>query len=92
MKELYLWAKKSEKDGSWKWMSLYQHLADTKNIAGLLWEYWLSAGQRKTIMKSIKSDDEMDGKNLVKFLAAIHDIGKATNAFRFYEIQRDERR
>ncbi len=43
MKEVYLWAKKSEKNGFWQWMSLYQHLVDTKNIAGILWENWLSS-------------------------------------------------
>lgn len=81
MEKIYLWAKKCEKDGLWKWMSLYQHLVDTKNVAGLLWEYWLSPGQRKIISKSIGAIDEVEGKNLIKFLAAIHDIGKATPSF-----------
>ena len=81
MKENYIWAKKSEKDGMYSWMSLYQHLTDTRNIAGLLWEHWLSLGQKKTILSSIDSQDESDGKNLLLFLAAIHDIGKATPAF-----------
>lgn len=81
MEKIYLWAKKCEKDGLWKWMSLYQHLVDTKNVVGLLWEYWLSPGQRKIISKSIGAIDEVEGKNLIKFLAAIHDIGKATPSF-----------
>ena len=81
MKDIYLWAKKTDKNGCWEWMSLYQHLVDTRNVAGLLWEFWLSPGQKKVIGKSIGSIDETKCKNLVKFLASVHDIGKATPAF-----------
>ena len=81
MKKIYLWAKKSNNDNPPKWMSLYQHLVDTKNVAGLLWECWLSTGQRKVITQSIDAMDEMEGKKLISFLAAVHDIGKATPSF-----------
>lgn len=81
MKQKYLWAKKSEKDGRYSWLSLHQHLIDTRNIAGLLWELWLSLSQKKVILDSISSQDETDGKKLVQFLASSHDVGKATPAF-----------
>lgn len=81
MKEIYLWAKKSENNGCWKWLSLYQHSVDTKNVAGLLWEYWLSRGQKNTICEAMGAADEAAGKNLLKFLAAVHDMGKATPSF-----------
>ncbi len=76
-----LWAKKAEKNGLFYWLPLYQHLEDTKDIAGFLWEHWLSEGQRTIITKSISPLSDDGGKNLAIFLAAIHDIGKATPAF-----------
>ena len=81
MKQNYLWAKKSEKDGRYSWLSLHQHLRDTLNIAGRLWELWLSLGQKKVILNSINSQNEFDGKNLLLFLASTHDIGKGIPAF-----------
>ncbi len=81
MNQKYLWAKKSEKDGRYSWLSLNQHLIDTRNIAGLLWEHWLSLSQKRVILNSINSKDEADGKKIVQFLASSHDVGKATPAF-----------
>lgn len=43
----YLWAKKSQKNGRFLWLPLMQHLEDTKNVSLLLWENWLSEGQKK---------------------------------------------
>ena len=43
---LALWAKKKEKDGIFYWLSLKRHLEDTREVMGLLWEHWLSEGQR----------------------------------------------
>lgn len=81
MRDHFFWAKKSEIDGKYAWLSLHQHLIDTRNVSGLLWEHWLSSGQRTYILNSIRSMNEGDGKNLVQFLASVHDIGKATPAF-----------
>lgn len=75
------WAKKEEKKGVLYWLSLYQHLEDTKEIAGLLWEHWLGEGQRKIIIDSLDEKTRDRAKDLVLFLAAIHDIGKATPVF-----------
>ena len=81
---LELWAKKKEKDGIFYWLSLKRHLEDTREIMGLLWEHWLSEGQRVYITKSMKVEED-EAKSLVMFIGAIHDIGKATPAF---QIQR----
>lgn len=77
------WAKKREDKGQLLWLPLMQHLEDTKNVAGLLWEHWLGDGQKKLITDSLESDFQTDNlaKCLVRFLAASHDIGKATPAF-----------
>ena len=75
------WAKKRESNGQFYWLPLSQHLTDTKNIIGLLWEHWLSEGQRNLISESLNKCEENLGKRLVCFLAAVHDIGKATPVF-----------
>ncbi len=86
------WAKKNSKKG-FKWLSLYQHLTDTVCVADRLWELYISPGQKKIIIDSIKNhnfdknevflrDQEEDiAKGLVKFIAAVHDIAKATPVF-----------
>ena len=77
---LELWAKKKEKDGIFYWLSLKQHLEDTREIMGLLWEHWLSEGQRIYIANSMKIEEDA-AKSLTMLIGAIHDIGKATPAF-----------
>ena len=71
-----LWAKKEEKDGLIYWLPLTVHLEDTGRIMGLLWEHWLSEGQKRTV-----ADDTDLGKQIAIFIGAIHDIGKASPAF-----------
>ena len=71
-----LWAKKEEKDGLMYWLPLTVHLEDTGRIMGLLWEHWMSEGQKMTI-----ADDTDIGKQIAIFIGAIHDIGKASPAF-----------
>ncbi|MEX2784516.1 CRISPR-associated helicase Cas3' [Streptococcus sp. H49] len=79
----YFWAKKREDSGRLLWLSLMQHLEDTKNVAGLLWEHWLGDGQKRLIEESLESAYKAEdlGKRVAQFLAAVHDIGKATPAF-----------
>lgn len=79
--EASLWAKKNEKNGKLQWLPLQQHLIDTMNVSGLLWEHWLSNGQRRLITDSMNGYTEEKAKQLVRFLGAIHDIGKATPVF-----------
>lgn len=78
-----LWAKKKEENGRLLWLPLSQHLEDTKFVIGRLWERWLSEGQKQLIENSLKSTsfEENLGRHVAEFLAAVHDIGKATPAF-----------
>ena len=74
------WAKKQDVNGH-EWLSLAQHSEDTRLIARLLWMHWLSEGQRKHVIASLSMPLKELALNLVGFLGAIHDIGKATPAF-----------
>lgn len=71
-----LWAKKEERSGVFYWLPLNIHLEDTGRIMGLLWEHWLSEGQKETVA----IDPDM-GKSIAVFIGAIHDMGKASPAF-----------
>jgi len=62
-------------------MPLYIHLSDSKNVSAMLWEHWLSDSQKNIVINSIENGDEFLAKNLVMFLGASHDLGKATPAF-----------
>ncbi|MDD7305345.1 MAG: CRISPR-associated helicase Cas3' [Peptoniphilaceae bacterium] len=77
----YLWAKKEVGEVSNKWLSLYQHLIDTRDIGALLWENWLSQGQKFRISEELGFFDQDDSKKLFTFLCQIHDLGKATYNF-----------
>lgn len=76
-----LWAKKSEKDGSFRRLPLYLHSLDTMNIMGQLWNHWLCEGQRWYITKGIGYHDSDVAQSVTMFVAYIHDIGKATPGF-----------
>ncbi|MDR0948688.1 MAG: CRISPR-associated helicase Cas3' [Lachnospiraceae bacterium] len=83
-----LWAKKS-KNGNNRWLPLTVHLADTVEMAGRLWRKWLPTGTKTAIIQNLSWSeaesknqcDEEDAYKLLRFLAATHDIGKATPAF-----------
>ena len=47
----WLWAKKQDENGFFKWLPLTAHLRDTRQVAGLLWEHWLNDGVRQTITR-----------------------------------------
>ena len=76
-----LWGKKREVNGVMQWLPLAQHLEDTGNVIGQLWDHWLSDGQRRLIEASLSK--HVDAKKLSQFLGCIHDIGKATPVFQF---------
>lgn len=61
------------------WLPLWRHLDDTAAVAGKLWDEWLAASTRRVIAASV--GDETCARSLVRFLAGVHDIGKATPAF-----------
>ena len=74
-----LWAKKVEKNGGLYWLPLVQHLNDTAEIIGLLWEHWLSQGQRNLVISFV--GDENKAKNVTQLLGYLHDQAKCTPAF-----------
>ncbi|MCH4071740.1 CRISPR-associated helicase Cas3' [Pseudoramibacter sp.] len=76
-----LWAKKNDCSGTFSWLPLMVHLQDTMQVAGFLWNHWMSQGQRDGIISQIKNGNEELAENLVQFLGGIHDIGKATPVF-----------
>jgi CRISPR-associated endonuclease/helicase Cas3 len=79
--ENYLWAKKKEINGRFYWLPLKVHLQDTMDIAGWLWNHWISSGQRNDLISGMNIHEESCAEALVRFLGGIHDIGKATPAF-----------
>ncbi len=82
IKAKVLWAKKDSRHGEYVWLPLMVHLMDTMEVAGWLWNHWLSKGQRDycfTQVRGLASIDDVE--KVVRFIAAVHDIGKATPAF-----------
>ncbi|WP_239676543.1 CRISPR-associated helicase Cas3' [Natronosporangium hydrolyticum] len=73
-----VWAK-SPRQGL-GWLPLWQHLSDSAAVAARLWDEWLPAATRETISKALPGGVD-DGRRLVRWLAGVHDIGKATPAF-----------
>ncbi|WUJ18677.1 CRISPR-associated helicase Cas3' [Streptomyces sp. NBC_00390] len=55
-------------------------MEDSAAVAGLLWDSWLPASVRKLIADALPSGVQ-DARLLAVWLAAVHDIGKATPAF-----------
>ena len=73
-----LWAKKSKDTPHW--LPLWTHMAETGEVAKLLWDKWLPESTKKLIAHSV-GGDEQEGRKLFAFLAAAHDFGKATPVF-----------
>lgn len=74
---LSAWAKSDREGGS---LSLVRHLADSGEVAKLVWDRWLPAHTRQRISVGLPGG-EADGRTLLVWLAATHDIGKLTPAF-----------
>ncbi|MER6738431.1 CRISPR-associated helicase Cas3' [Streptomyces puniciscabiei] len=55
-------------------------MADSGAVAGLLWDRWLSEAVRRRVAEVLPGG-EADARRLVRWLAGVHDIGKATPAF-----------
>ncbi|MGV9251442.1 CRISPR-associated helicase Cas3' [Streptomyces sp. NPDC003697] len=75
---LSVWAK-HERDSD-RWLPLWRHMEDSAAVAGRLWDEWLPLSVRKLIAEALP-DGEADARQLVVWLAGVHDIGKATPAF-----------
>ncbi len=72
-----VWAKSDRATGAS--LSLHRHMSDTAAIAALLWDRWLPFSTRRLIAGSL--DDGPSARRRVLWLAAAHDLGKATPAF-----------
>ncbi|WBB79292.1 CRISPR-associated endonuclease Cas3'' [Micromonospora sp. WMMD882] len=62
------------------WLPLWRHLADAADVAGQLWDHWLSPAVRRRIADELPGGDR-DARTLAVWLAGVHDVGKATPAF-----------
>ncbi|NEW51647.1 CRISPR-associated helicase Cas3' [Nocardia cyriacigeorgica] len=71
------WAKSDREGGS---LSLVRHLADSAAVAECVWDAWLPLHTRQLISHGLPGG-ERDGRLLLCWLAAVHDIGKLTPAF-----------
>lgn len=60
-------------------MPLWQHIDDAADAAQLLWRHWVSASIRNRISEELPSPEHAEA--LFVWLAAAHDLGKATPAF-----------
>lgn len=74
---LSAWAKSDRDGGS---LSLVRHLADSAEVAKLVWDRWLPRHTRELISQRLPHG-EADGRLLLCWLAAVHDVGKLTPAF-----------
>lgn len=69
-----LWAKLSRQNDDW--LPLYVHMSDSAEMAQLLWLHWLPDGVKRLFIKLTPKADA-----LFVFLAAAHDLGKASPVF-----------
>lgn len=74
-----LWAK-SDYDAESEWLPLYQHIADSAAVAEVLWDEFLPAATKNVVVSAFGGDESLARKVIV-WLAASHDLGKATPAF-----------
>lgn len=76
-----LWAKTDYwDDDSSKWGLLITHLSDAGRVSAKIWDTWLSDNTKRSISEGTGLGETLSKKLLV-FLAATHDIGKASPAF-----------
>lgn len=74
------WAKTGDKDSPTRGLSLVQHMLDAGSVAARLWDTWLAPGLQKRFSEHLNLSME-DTRALVCWLAATHDMGKATPEF-----------
>lgn len=86
-----LWAKsgddRARESGAEPWLSLPQHMYDAAGAAGSVWDTWTPQSVKRSTASQLGLTDE-DARALITWLAAVHDIGKATLTF---QLQLEER-
>lgn len=83
-----IWAKTASqlvdgKDELTGYQTLAQHMVDSSDVAGLLYDQWLSP----RIVGDLKRHFGENARTVVMFLAGVHDLGKAGPAFEKQSIQ-----
>lgn len=73
-----VWAKSVDGEGGW--LPLWQHMDDSADVAGRLFDNWLARNIVRLLSVDFDGDTARTRRVLV-FLAGAHDIGKATPAF-----------
>jgi len=67
-------------------LPLYQHMADSGEVARLLWREWVGEAIRHQV---VEHAGEEAAEPLVVWLAAAHDLGKAAPGFQFKNYRAD---
>jgi len=84
-----LWGKLTNKDGKREWLPLWIHLVDTAEIMEFLWKQWIPEGTKQIIVRGIdekqnfSENREEIARRVAVFLAATHDMGKASPCFQY---------
>ena len=73
-----LWAKAEKRPEAWH--PLWAHALDAAAAADWLWARGLAPSARRQVSAWLPGGDE-DGRLLLRWLAALHDLGKASPAF-----------
>ncbi|MFE9575346.1 CRISPR-associated helicase Cas3' [Nocardia sp. NPDC006044] len=73
-----VWAKSPNDAG--EWLPLWQHMDDSADIAGYLFDRWLVPSVVELLAEEL-GGDRGAARCAVRFLAGVHDLGKATPAF-----------
>lgn len=79
---LAVWAKTARDPQSQEitaWLPLHEHLADAAAVAGLLVDRWVSPQVMARLARDLGGVEQV--RRLVIWLAAVHDVGKASPAF-----------
>lgn len=74
-----LWAKSDYGAGE-EWLPLAVHMHDSFDVIKKLWQTWMPSGVKTMLARECGISEECLGE-LVGFLGAVHDIGKATPVF-----------
>ena len=75
-----LWAKTGSEETPSIGLSLPQHMTDAGSVAAELWDKWLSPGAKQRIMELLNLTQD-EAKSFACWVAATHDMGKATPEF-----------
>lgn len=73
-----VWAKSRDDQGNW--LPLWVHLDDTAGVTRFLVESWMPSGTMERLASTCSVDADAL-RRIVRFLAGVHDIGKATPTF-----------